>query len=76
MINDGEAGDPVFSFRSKDAEYFETHDSADSMAEYIRHNYDMDVQIDPAWYYDRHAKQRLLELIDGDEQTDNRGTDH
>ena len=76
MINDGEAGDPVFSFRSKDAEYFEAHDSADSMAEYIRHNYDMDVQIDPAWYYDRHAKQRLLELIDGDEQTDNRGTDH
>jgi len=75
MIDSGEAGDPVFSLRDKDAEFFESHDSADSMAEYIRHNYGMDVKIDPAWYYDRHAKQRLMDLIDNDEQTDDRGAD-
>ena len=76
MIEDGEAGDPVFSGRSKDAEYFENHDSAESMAEYIRHNYDMDVQIDPAWYYDPHAKQRLIDFMENNEQADDCGTDH
>lgn len=63
MVNEGDCGDPVFSEHSRDALYYEDHDSADSATTYIKHNYGMDVQIDPAWYYDRIAKQRLLDWI-------------
>lgn len=78
MVADGDCGDPVFSGKDRQALYFENHDSADSAAAYIRHNYGLDVEIDPAWYYDRHAKQRLMDWLDGnaDEQTETGGTDN
>ena len=53
------AGDPVFSDRKLQAMYFEDYESADSSATFIRHNYDLDVRIDPAWYYNPNAKERL-----------------
>ena len=78
QIDEGGCGDPVFCKSDKYAMFYEDHDSADSAATYIRHNYDLDVEIDPAWYYDRHAKQRLMDWLDGnaDEQTETGGADH
>lgn len=77
MVDDGDCGDPVFTEKDRQAMYFENYDTADSAATYIKHNYGLDVDIDPAWYYDRHAKQRLIDWIDrkDDEQTDNRRAD-
>ena len=57
-------GDPVFSPRLIDAMFFEDHESADSSAKFIRHNYDMDVKIEPAWYFDPNVKERLQKWID------------
>ena len=57
-------GDPVFSPRLIDAMFFEDHESADSSATFIRHNYDMDVKIEPAWYFDPNVKERLQKWID------------
>ena len=67
MVDDGDCGDPVFTEKSRQALYYEDHESAESAATYIRHNYDLDVQIDPAWYYDSHAKQRLLDFLNEEE---------
>lgn len=57
-------GDPVFSPRLIDAMFFEDHESADSSATFIRHNYGMDVKIEPAWYFDPNVKERLQKWID------------
>lgn len=67
MVDDGDCGDPVFTEKSRQALYYEDHESAESAATYIHHNYDLDVQIDPAWYYDSHAKQRLLDFLNEEE---------
>jgi hypothetical protein len=62
-------GDPVFSPRRIDAMFFEDHESADSSATFIRHNYNCDVRIDPAWYYNPNVKDRLEKwLSEEDEQ--------
>ena len=63
-------GDPVFSPRPIDAMYFEDHESADSSAVFIRHNYDLDVRIDPAWYYDPNVKERLEKWLNEEDETD------
>ncbi len=78
MVDEGDCGDPVFTDTPRFALYYENHEIAESAATYIKHNYDLDVEIDPAWYYDIHAKQRLLDWLNenNDEQTDNRSTDH
>ena len=78
MVDDGDCGDPVFTEKSRQALYYENHDTAESTATYIKSNYGIDVQIDPAWYYDTHAKQRLFDFINGagnDEPDDSRA-DH
>ena len=78
MVDDDDCGDPVFTEKSRQAMYFENHDNADSAATYIKHNYHLDVEIDPAWYYDTHARQRLIDWINdnSDEQTDDSRADH
>lgn len=63
-------GDPVFSPRLIDAMFFEDHESADSSATFIRHNYGLDVKIDPAWYYNPNVKERLKKWLDEEDETD------
>ena len=77
MVDDGDCGDPVFTEKSRQAMYYDNHENADSAATYIKHNYNLDVQIDPAWYYDTHARQRLVDWLDGvgNEQNNDRHTD-
>lgn len=58
------AGDPVFSDRRLQAMYFEDHETADSSAAFIRSNYDLDVRIDPAWYYNPNVKERMKKWLD------------
>lgn len=57
-------GDPVFTDRKIQAMYFEDHESADSSATFIRHNYGLDVRVDPAWYYNPNAQERLKKWLD------------
>lgn len=62
-------GDPVFSPRLIDAMFFEDHESADSSATFIRHNYGFDVKIDPAWYYNPNVKERLEKWLNEEDNT-------
>ena len=63
-------GNPVFSPRLIDAMFFEDHESADSSAVFIRHNYGLDVKIDPAWYYNPNVKERLEKWINEEVKKD------
>ena len=56
-------GDPVFTGRKIQAMYFEDHEAADSSATFIRHNYGLDVNVDPAWYYNPNVKERMMKFI-------------
>ena len=78
LVDEGDCGDPVFTEKSRQALYYENHENAESAATYIKHNYHLDVQIDPAWYYDTHARQRLIDWLDGvgNEQPDAGHTDN
>lgn len=58
-------GDPVFSPRLKDCEFFEDHESADSSAVFINHNYGLGVEVMPAWYFNPNVKKRMMDFIDG-----------
>lgn len=72
---EGDVGDPVFTRKSRQARYYDDYESAENSAIFIKRNYDLEVDIDPAWYYDPHAKQRLLDWLNEEdhEQTDNCG---
>jgi len=56
-------GDPVFSTRLSDAEFFEDYEMADSCASFIRHNYGTDVEVVPAWHYDPNVEKRLIDWL-------------
>ena len=56
-------GDPVFTNLRRQAEYFEDYEAADSSATFIRHNYGLDVEVKPAWYFNPNVEQRFMDFI-------------
>lgn len=65
-----DCGDPVFCNRPIDANYFEDHEFADSTATFLRKRFKIKANVEPAWYFDPNAKERLEKWLSENEEED------
>ena len=56
-------GDPVFTEDPMQAEFMESHEMADATARYIKAQYQLETEVDPAWFYDHKGVKRVLDAI-------------
>ena len=70
-IMQDEEGDPAFTYESKFAKLFESMESADSYKVYLNHNYNMHLEVEPAYRLDAKVCKELLDkLLKDDDETE------
>lgn len=62
-------GTPTFSEYVRNADCFEDYGTAASNATYINHNYHLNAEVKPAWYYNPNVKKRLEAWLGEEEET-------